>query len=181
MPIEIRLPHITDGSDRSQIEQIKKFLFQHCEQLQYAFNTIADDALNKSDSELGGDPAEDFGVVDATWRPLGLSDGVTDSEINIGRNGSGSYYRVDGRHIYVTFNCAISYKGSSIKVNKSSIPSKYRPKRDVSAIVPAGSDAMIKVRINTGGNISVDQVYFAAESSVSNEISWIDGYLDYWV
>lgn len=39
MGFEFRLPHVSGASDREQIEQIKKFLYKHIEELQYAFNS----------------------------------------------------------------------------------------------------------------------------------------------
>lgn len=38
--MEIRLPNITGASEKEQLQQIKSFLYQHCEQLQWALNHI---------------------------------------------------------------------------------------------------------------------------------------------
>lgn len=42
MGIEIRLPHITGTTEREQLEQLKKYLYQLREQLQWAFDNIGE-------------------------------------------------------------------------------------------------------------------------------------------
>lgn len=42
MGIDIRLPHITGTTEREQLEQLKKYLFQLREQLQWAFDNIGE-------------------------------------------------------------------------------------------------------------------------------------------
>lgn len=46
MNIDIRLPHIT-GTYEEQLTQIKSYLYQLAEQLQYAFDTINKEGKEK--------------------------------------------------------------------------------------------------------------------------------------
>jgi hypothetical protein len=121
------------------------------------------------------------------WLNLGLhSTNVAESESNAGRwGGSGCYYRVcaGDKHVYVAFNCAFTYAGSSLQINLDSIPSEYRPKRNVYAICATGGRAIARVIVNASGNVIVDwiQVISSAEQTTSSTVKWIDGYLDYWI
>lgn len=119
------------------------------------------------------------------WVNLGLSDSVTESESNAGRwGGTGCYYRVCAgeKHIYVAFNCAFTYSGEPIQVNRDPIPEEYRPDRNVYALCATGGRALARILVNADGNIFVDwiQVISAAEATTSSAVKWIDGYIDYW-
>lgn len=119
------------------------------------------------------------------WLNLGLSEGVAESESNCGRwGGTGCYYRVCAgeKHVYVAFNCAFPYEGSSVQINATPIPSAYRPDRNVYAMCATGGRAVARVLVNKSGYIIVDwiQILSSAEQTTSSTVKWIDGYIDYW-
>lgn len=119
------------------------------------------------------------------WLNLGLSANVAESESNCGRwGGTGCYYRVCAgeKHVYVAFNCAFTYAGSALQINLDSIPSEYRPKRNVYAICATGGRSIARILVTKDGNILVDwiQVITTTESTTSSTVKWIDGYIDYW-
>jgi hypothetical protein len=119
------------------------------------------------------------------WVSLGLSSAVTDSVENYGRMGNGCYYMAaaGGKHIYVAFNCSVSYKGSNVQVNLDTIPLAYRPKRNTYSICAAGGRYVARVVVNSSGNVVVSYVQNLTVSgeTTSAELGWIDGYLDYWI
>ena len=186
--IELRLPNIK-GSDKEQLVQIRSYLYQLTEQLQWALNntsasvpsnvtppitprtTISSSNYTRSSGE--------------TWTNLGLSADVTESESNVGRaSESGCYYRVCAgeKHIYVAFNCAFTFSGSTIIINAEPIPEDLRPKRDVYAICVTDEGGVARILVTKEGNILVDwvQTISSAEATVSSTVKWIDGYIDYW-
>ena len=123
-------------------------------------------------------------ISDTGWISLGLSDAVIESSNNVGQNGRGCYYRViNGNHVYVAFNCALTYEGSILIVNAEQIPSKYCPARNAYALVPTGGRSIIRAIANHSGNIVIDwvQSMIATANTTSANVSWIDGYLDYWI
>ena len=126
----------------------------------------------------------DRAISDTGWISLGLSDAVTESSNNVGQNGGGCYYRViNGNHVYVAFNCACTYANSILIVNATSIPSQYCPDRNAYALVPTGGRAIIRAIANHSGNIVIDfvQIITATATTTSANVSWVDGYLDYWI
>lgn len=142
---------------------------------------VAEDMTVKVRGDLfvGGRPISDTG-----WISLGISDAVTASSSNVGQNGPGCYYRViNGNHVYVAFNCACTYAGSTIIVNATQIPTKYCPARNAYALVPTGGRALIRAIANHNGHIVIDYVQsiIATANTTSANVSWIDGYLDYWI
>ena len=142
---------------------------------------IAEDMTVKVRGDLivGDRPISDTG-----WISLGLSDAVSESSNNVGQNGRGCYYRViNGNHVYVAFNCACTYANSILIVNKDAIPAQYCPERNAYAIVPTGGRTIIRAIANHSGNIVIDwvQQITATANTTSTNVSWIDGYLDYWI
>lgn len=142
---------------------------------------IAEDMTVKVRGDLivGDRPISDTG-----WIDLGISDDVTASANNVGQNGAGCYYRViNGNHVYVAFNCACTYENAILIVNKNAIPAQYRPERNAYALVPTGGRTLIRAIANHSGNIVIDfvQIITATATTTSANVSWIDGYLDYWI
>lgn len=124
-------------------------------------------------------------ISDSGWIDIGLSDEVATSSEAIGRVDKGTccYRVVNGNHIYVAFNCAYTYVNSQMQVNSSSIPAAYRPDRIVCAICATGGRFLTRVFVNNSGNIIVDWVQSiqSGEQTKSSTVSWIDGYIDYWI
>lgn len=118
------------------------------------------------------------------WIHLGLSANVSTSGSNFGRTEKSCYYRVvDENHVFLSFNCALSYAGSAIRVNANLIPENYRPARNVYAVCPVSGRALARVLVNNAGEIFVEWVQSLSSGSATSafDITWIDGYLDYWI
>lgn len=120
------------------------------------------------------------------WKELGLSDEVSESTSSFGRGpeSTGCYYRVEGEnHVFVAFNCAVTYNGSPITISGTDIPSKYRPARNVYTIVAATGRSIARVFINNSGAVRLDYIQdtAAGEETIPFTSNWIDGYIDYWI
>ena len=142
---------------------------------------------DEASAALVGDiPSLPVSISDTGWIDLGIIDtnaAVTASSNNVGRNGAGCYYRViNGTHVYVAFNCACTYAGSTLVINKNKIPAEYCPARNAYAMVPTGGRAVVRAIVNHSGNVAIDYVQslIATENTTSANVSWIDGYIDYW-
>ena len=119
------------------------------------------------------------------WKDLGLSDEVSASSSNMGRvtNGTCCYRVVNENHVYVAFNCAFAYNNAPITVSKNSIPSPYRPARNVYALCTLNGRNIARIFVNSSGAVRVDYVQnmASAENTTAVNVNWIDGYIDYWV
>lgn len=122
---------------------------------------------------------------DSKWVDLGLSSLVGSPESSHGIAGSGCKYRVvDGKHIYVAFNCSFNFTGDNIiVVNGSKIPEEYRPPRYVYALCAAQNRHVARVYVNTAGEVRINylQSLQSGTPTTSGSFGWIDGYLDYWL
>ena len=132
--------------------------------------------------------AEDinFKVKSEKWVSLGLSSSVQESSSSCGRgaSGTGCWYRVvNGNHVYVAFNCAFTYSGSTVTVNSGTIPSGLRPSRNVYTMCATGGRAVARCFATPGGNVVVDwiQILSSSEATSSSTVNWIDGYVDYFI
>mgnify|MGYP003288485449 CR=1 FL=1 len=131
-----------------------------------------------------GLPSLPVSISDTGWISLGLSSAVSESPNNTGRNGKGCYYRViNGNHVYVAFNCALVYEGDIVIVNSTPIPSEYCPARNAYTFVPTGGRSIIRAIANHSGNIVIDWVQSMIDTAntTSANVTWIDGYIDYWI
>lgn len=118
------------------------------------------------------------------WLSLGLSPLVSSASVDAGRYQKGCSYRVvDENHVYVSFNCAFTYSGSAIKISGSQIPSPYKPARSINAYCTPNGRALARVYVNSSGDVYVDHVQSltASGETSSYSVTWIDGYIDYWV
>jgi hypothetical protein len=119
------------------------------------------------------------------WSGLSLSSSVSQSNQAIGRHTNGNcWYRVvNENHVYITFNCAFTFSGSEIQVNANALPWEYRPKRNVYAMCPTNDRGIARVLVTTEGNVIVHYVQSIASSTVTTSygVTWIDGYIDFWV
>lgn len=124
-------------------------------------------------------------VVGATWESLGLAEGVKESTYSYGRlKDPGCCYLVsNGNHVYVAFNCAFTYTGSAVKINASAIPTEYRPKHWMCSLCILNDRAIASVSINTNGNIEIEWIQNLLDTvkTGSKEVTWVDGYIDYWI
>lgn len=127
-----------------------------------------------------------FKVKNEVWESLELSNFVTPSDKNIGRGpeSTGCWFRViNGNHVQIAFNCAVAYTGAAVKVNMRAIPEKYRPQRNTSANCSVNGRAVASVLVGSSGEIFVNWVQDLAVSvqTTSYEVTWIDGYIDYYL
>lgn len=127
-----------------------------------------------------------FKVKNEVWESLGLSGNVAPSESNCGRGleGTGCWYRIiNGNHVQVAFNCSFEFAGEVLQVNLSPIPEKYRPQRNVYALCATGGRAAARVLVNSSGNVIVDWVQIVSSGAITtgSSVSWIDGYIDYYL
>lgn len=126
-----------------------------------------------------------YNVSDTGWIDIGTSEDVSAEDAsNTGRNGQGCYYRViNGNHVYVAFNVAFTYSGDAVTINANAIPSGLRPARHAYVLCPTGGRAIARCIVTNAGNVTVDwiQVITTTESTTSSTVSWVDGYVDYWI
>lgn len=132
--------------------------------------------------------AEDWNIkyYGDRWKDLGLSSNVSEPLWEIGRapNGNGCYYRVEGEnHVYIAFNCAFTYNGTDIIVNKDTIPEKYRPNRNAVSLVSANGKVIASVYVTAAGWVVIEYVQDTKSSpgTSSMAVEYIDGYIDYWI
>lgn len=121
------------------------------------------------------------------WVSLPLGTNVAESTVNSGRwGGSGVYYRVcaGGKHIYVAFNVSFTTTASTIRVESYTVPNA--PSYDVYALCPVGfangSRGIATVSVSPKGRVNIYAVHKlpGATLSTGEEVSWIDGYIDFW-
>lgn len=124
-------------------------------------------------------------VLGASWASLELADGMEESPYAYGRqDDTGCYYQVsNGNHVQVAFNCAYSYAGSAMVVNRTPIPEEYRPLRTVCSICPTNNRMLALITVQPDGYIRIEWVQTIASTSTTSSaaVLWVDGYLDYWV
>lgn len=205
----IRYPNINASTEAEH--QIRAYLFQLVEELNYILGDNGGAAsastaeietlvgrstrvISELAARLGGKfvPRADLerfigeALVNigkkVAWKSLGLSEGVTDSSVLLGRaDGAGCFYResADGTRISVAFNCAFPYTGSAVRINAEPLPEGYRPRGNVYAVC-AADGALAHVLLGSDGFLSVESlITTSADATAPAEVSWIDGYIDY--
>lgn len=123
-------------------------------------------------------------IVGSSWADLGLAAGVYESGYDYGRKEStGCHYLVsNGNHVYLAFNCSFSYSGAALTINDKPVPEEYRPARPVFSLCPANDRALAMVSMNPDGFIRLEWVQNSRDTvpTAAAEVTWMDGYLDYW-
>ena len=132
--------------------------------------------------------AEDWEVkvLGDRWVDLGLASGLSgDDGVTYGRAESGTCsYRVEnGNHVFVQVNCPITWSGNIVVISKDSIPAEYRPHRNVLSVCDAYGSYIVRLCVTSGGSVRVIGVQNLASSehTTSAQISWFDGYIDYFI
>ena len=121
--------------------------------------------------------------LDTGWLSLTMS-GNASTPSTVARGGSGCFYRViNENHVFVRFNCAFTFNGSSINLNSVTIPAKYRPKNNAYGLFPVNDRAIARASVAADGYIYVNYVQNMATASTTTSfnVTWIDGYIDYWI
>lgn len=127
-----------------------------------------------------------FKVLNEVWESLGLFNVVTPSNTDAGRGpeSTGCWYRiVNGNHVQIAFNCSLSYTGGRDRVNSTALPEAIRPKRNISSICSVNGTAVANISVNTLGYVFIEWVQDITVSGKTTNyaVSWIDGYIDYYL
>lgn len=124
-------------------------------------------------------------VEGAGWISLGLAETVAESAYDWGHQESpGCHYQVwGGNHVYLAFDCSFSYGGTAVVINDSPIPESCRPRRRVYGLCPAGDRCLVLVSADPDGWIRAEWVRKLTDTAatVTAAVTWLDGYLDYWI
>ena len=124
-------------------------------------------------------------VEGAGWISLGLAETVAESAYDWGHQESpGCHYQVwGGNHVYLAFDCSFSYGGTAVVINDSPIPESCRPRRRVCSLCPAGDRCLVLVSADPDGWIRAEWVRKLTDTAatVTAAVTWLDGYLDYWI
>ena len=126
-------------------------------------------------------------VIGNRWKSLGISSNVTapTSSTYFGRAEPGTCsYRVEnGNHVYVQISCGFTWSGKEIEASSSAIPSEYRPARDIFGYCASTNKYIVKLTVSSSGKVIVSNVQDMSASTHTDSatISWIDGYIDYFI
>ena len=123
-------------------------------------------------------------VLGDEWRSIGLAAGLSESAYAHGRKETGCHYLVtEGRHVHIAFNCAFAYTGTGMIINAEPIPADSRPGRTVFAPCICNDRQLACVSVGTDGYVRVEWVQKATETVLTGaaDVTWIDGYLCYWI
>ena len=120
---------------------------------------------------------------DTGWVALAQSENAS-TPSTITRDGAGCFYRVlNNNHVFIRFNCSFDFSGDPISINSETIPSQYRPKNNAMALLPVNDTGVARVTVSSDGRIYVIYVQDMATASATSSfaVSWIDGYVDYFI
>ena len=123
-------------------------------------------------------------VLGDIWQSLGLAEGISESAYEHGRMETGCHYLLtEGRHVHIAFNCAFSYAGTPLIINATSIPEENRPDRNVFTPCICNDRCIAGVVVDTDGYIRVEWVQRTTDTVMTGaaDVTWIDGYLCYWI
>lgn len=125
-------------------------------------------------------------VIGDGWVNLGLRSNVSPPSEDVGRApGTGCYYRAATEdHIYVAFNFSYDYHDKySTFISDGVIPEKYCPKNPVYSLCPANNRLIALVSVQTNGRVMLEWVQSFGDTVDTSDasITWIDGYIDYWI
>lgn len=120
------------------------------------------------------------------WKSLGLVNATAPtSSTYFGRAEPGTCsYRVEnGNHVYVQISCGFTWAGDSIVVSNLALPTEYRPARDVFSYCASTGKYIVKLAVSSLGKVIISNVQDTSSGTHSDSatISWIDGYIDYFI
>lgn len=147
-------------------EALTRYLYQLNNRLEYAFMQI-----------------EKSSEKDRKWESLGLATGVSKPSLDYGRAGAGCFFRCDGDHVFISFNCSLNYSGTRMRICADAIPTGYRPKRCIFSTCDADGRCAARVSVDPSGYVYLDWIQDLTSSGITSSASvkWIDGYIDYWI
>lgn len=123
-------------------------------------------------------------VLGETWVSLGLANGISESAYSHGRMETGCHYLLtEGRQVRIACNAAFPYRGISLVLNETPIPAELRPRGIVFGLCPCNDRSVAALSVDADGYIRIEWVQKMTETGMtgSADISWVDGYLSYWL
>lgn len=123
-------------------------------------------------------------VLGDTWVSLGLAEGISESAYQHGSMDTGCHYLLtEGRQVRIACNVAFPYRGSALILNESPIPEACRPKGIVFGLCPCNDRSVAALSVDADGYVRVEWVQKMTEAGMtgSADVSWVDGYLSYWL
>jgi hypothetical protein len=150
------------------------------------WNSIAYGGYIEEDNTFAITGDMKFKVKNEAWEDLGLSDLVSPSSTHIGRGPdfTGCWYRVsNGNHVQIAFNCAVEHTGTAVKVNLNSIPEEYRSPRNIFSLCAVNGQAIATVQVNNSGEVFLFWIQdtTVAGNTTNYSVTWVDGYIDYYL
>lgn len=126
--------------------------------------------------------AEIANITDTGWVSLRMPENVQPEVTVMGS--AGCFYRViNGNHVFVRFNRSFHFSDITINLNNEAIPAQYRPPGYVFALCPVNDTAIARAYVAADGYIYINMVQDMASASRTTafNVTWIDGYIDYWI
>ncbi len=123
-------------------------------------------------------------VLGDAWVSLGLAEGISESAYDHGRKETGCHYLLtEGRQVHIACNAAFSYGGTALVLNETPIPAEYRPRGIVFALCPCNDRQLACLSVDADGYVRVEWVQKMTDTVMTGnaDISWVDGYLSYWI
>ena len=114
---------------------------------------------------------------------LGLAAHVAESVGDCGHKETvGCHYRiVNGNHVHLAFDCSFSWGDTALVLNADPILESCRPRRKVYGLCPASDRCVALVSAGPDGYIRAEWVGKLADPAGMESVTWLDGYLDYWI
>lgn len=211
MAAGLRYPHIVGRTEREQIAELKSYLYELVDVLEFSLSNTSAPASTGVEKAVSVDSITTFNAIkpliirssdiinayyaevvnrmdNLPWISRALSAGVSESTVSSGRwGGTGVCYKVSagGKHVYIAFNVSFSTSAGTIRVESETIP--FPPSHDVKAICSVGfadgSLGIATVGISPVGEVNIYAVHQlpGAALSTGETVTWIDGYIDYWI
>lgn len=149
--VEIRLPNITAGSDKAQLQQVKSYLYQLAEQLNWAMSTLETtesqivEAVKKETTSGSETPAETFNSIKALI--IKSADIVNAYYEQITERLDGSYVAVSDFGVYQEETSA------EFKKTSESMETLYENIQQITSDLEEISDTLIEVTAHTNSGL----------------------------
>lgn len=123
-------------------------------------------------------------VLGDEWQNLGLAEGISESAYGCGRKETGCFCLVtEGRHVHIACNGAFSYSGTAKLLNGEALPEELRPARPVYAPCICNDRQTACISVSPDGYVRVEWVQRLTDTVMTGnaDVTWVDGYLSYWL